>query len=102
MAVGYTFVMEKTCPVCGNQPVLLKYGHAFWLRMSIVILCIIKDFSRIIIRSGVCEHCGFATDEKQLFVTHAGEAPGDLCRNSCSREIAKVWFLEVRGHAGGR
>ncbi|EKU70592.1 DUF2225 domain-containing protein [Selenomonas sp. F0473] len=63
----YTFTVEKTCPVCGQQT------HATKMKARLITLGTDEDFcahykgvNPYRYRVWVCEHCGFAADEKQF------------------------------------
>lgn len=67
MAVGNTYVVEKTCPVCGEKTRVVK------VRSRLIAETIDEDycahyqgFNPYFYTIWVCEHCGFAADEKRF------------------------------------
>ena len=63
----YTYTVEKPCPVCGEKT------HVTKLKARIITLSTDEDFcvhyqgvNPYRYRVWLCEHCGFAADEKQF------------------------------------
>jgi uncharacterized protein len=67
MAVGNTFVVEKYCPVCGKSTRITKVRSRLLATETDNDFCAhYKDFNPYYYTIWVCEHCGFATDEKRF------------------------------------
>ena len=67
MAVGNTFVVEKTCPICGKKTRVVKTRARLIATESDRDFCVhYKDFNPYYYTIWVCENCGFAADEKRV------------------------------------
>jgi len=99
MAVGYTFVVEKTCPVCGKSTRIVKVRSRLLATHVDRDFCAhYKDFNPYYYTIWVCEHCGFATDEKR-FLSPMPEKHRAMLQEFMQQRNVKFGFLEVRGHA---
>ncbi len=67
MAVGNTFVVEKKCPVCGEMTRIVKTRSRLIAAGSDRDFCVhYQDFNPYFYTIWVCEHCGFAAEEKRF------------------------------------
>ena len=64
MAEGFTFVVEKECPICGEKTRVTKTRSRVIVEKKDVDLCThYKDFNPYLYTIWVCEHCGYAGPE---------------------------------------
>ena len=67
MAVGNTFVVEKTCPICGETTRVVKVRSRLIALQTDSDFCThYKDFNPYYYTIWVCEKCGYAADEKRF------------------------------------
>ena len=67
MAVGNTFVVNKVCPVCGQSTRVVKVRSRLITTKTDSDFCAYyKDFNPYFYAIWVCEHCGYAADEKHF------------------------------------
>lgn len=67
MAVGNTYVVQKICPVCGEEvPVTKTRGRLITLQTDDDFCVHYKDFNPYYYTIWVCEECGYAADEKHF------------------------------------
>lgn len=67
MASSNTFVVEKTCPICGEITHVVKTRTRLINTSTDEDFCAhYKDFNPYFYTVWVCEHCGFAADEKHF------------------------------------
>lgn len=67
MAVGNTFIVEKTCPICGATTRVVKVRSRLMALATDCDLCThYKDFNPYFYTIWVCEHCAYAADEKKF------------------------------------
>ena len=65
MAESFTFVVEKQCPICEQMTHVTKTRSRVIVEKTDVDLCThYKDFNPYLYTICVCEHCGYAADEK--------------------------------------
>ena len=94
--VGKTFVVEKICPVCEKSTRVVK------TRSRITVLkhdedgCThYEDFNPYYYTIWVCEHCGFAADEK-TFTSNVPNRYLKILRNVLLTRNIKIPFTEER------
>ena len=67
MAAGNTFIVEKACPICGESTHVVKTRTRLIIISTDEDFCAhYKDFNPYFYTIWVCEHCGFAADEKHF------------------------------------
>ena len=65
MSTGNTYVVEKVCPICGEKTRVIKVRSRLIAEKSDPDFCTYyQDFNPYYYTVWVCEHCGFAADEK--------------------------------------
>ena len=70
MANEFTFVVEKTCPVCGQETRVVKVKSRLMIqRTDDDYCCHYRDFNPYFYTILACEHCGYAADEKHFLTT---------------------------------
>ena len=63
----YTYTVEKVCPVCGEKTHVTKMKARLITLSTDEDFCVhYKDVNPYLYRVWLCEHCGFAADEKQF------------------------------------
>ena len=61
----HTFMVEKPCPVCLKSSRVIKTRSRLVVEKTDEDFCMhYKDFNPYFYKIWICEHCGFATDEK--------------------------------------
>ncbi|WP_085022425.1 DUF2225 domain-containing protein [Anaerovibrio sp. JC8] len=67
MSNEFTFVVEKQCPVCGKETRVVKVKSRLMISRTDDDYCNhYRDFNPYYYTIWVCEHCGFAADEKHF------------------------------------
>ena len=67
MAVGNTFVVEKTCPICGEKTRVVKVRSRLMALQTDNDFCThYQDFNPYYYTIWICEKCGYAADEKRF------------------------------------
>ena len=94
----HTFVVEKTCPICGQTTRIVKTKDS-----KLMILAQdddfcrhYKDFNPYFYKIWLCEHCGFAADEK-TFLNGLPERHRETIRGYLEQKKLNMEFTEVRG-----
>lgn len=65
MSTEFTFVVEKQCPVCGEHTRVVKVkSRLMATQVDSDYCCHYRDFDPYLYHVWVCEHCGYAADEK--------------------------------------
>ena len=65
MSTEFTFVVEKNCPICGKSTRVVKVkSRLVATQVDNDYCCHYRDFEPYRYHIWVCEHCGFAADEK--------------------------------------
>ena len=96
MAVEKTFVVEKLCPVCEKMTRVVKTRSRITVVSRDVDACThYKDFSPYYYTVWVCEHCGFAADEK-TFTTKMPDRHLQILRAVLLTKSIKIPFVEER------
>ena len=69
MSTEFTFVVEKSCPICGKSTRVVKVkSRLVATQVDNDYCCHYRDFDPYLYHIWVCEPCGFAADEK-VFLT---------------------------------
>lgn len=96
MAVGKTFIVEKVCPVCEKTFRVVKTRSRIPVTSRDVDGCThYVDFNPYYYTVWVCEHCGFAADEK-TFTTKIPDRHLKILRDVLLTRNIKVPFVEER------
>ncbi len=92
----YTFVVNKTCPVCGESTRIVKTKSKL-IRQSIDRdYCIhYKDFNPYFYTIWFCEHCGFAAEER-TFLAPMPQRHRETLQKFLSERPMNLKFKEVR------
>ena len=99
MAVGNTFVVEKTCPICGKKTRVVKTRARLIATESERDFCVhYKDFNPYYYTIWVCENCGFAADEKRFLAVMPERRKKKVQDFLQGRKIGFL-FTEERSHA---
>ncbi len=97
LAEGFTFVVEKTCPVCGQKTRVVKTRSRLIAEKTDIDFCThYKGFNPYLYTIWVCEHCGFAADEKG-FAAPMSERHRQKLYAFVSRKRVGFKFMETRG-----
>lgn len=63
----FTFVVEKPCPICEQSTRVVKLKSRMYAEKTDEDFCVhYRNFNPYLYRIWCCEHCGFATDEKNF------------------------------------
>jgi len=93
----FTFVIEKTCPICGETTRVVKTKSRLLAEKTDEDFCVhYKGFNPYFYRVWFCEHCGFAADEKHFL----GQIPArskKKIREFLEQRNLGMEFTEVRG-----
>ena len=96
MAVGKTFVVEKVCPICEKKFRVVKVRSRIPVTSRDEDGCThYVDFNPYYYTVWVCEHCGFAADEK-TFTTKLPERHLTILRAVLLTKNIKIPFSEER------
>ncbi len=96
MAAENTFVVEKTCPICGKETRVIKTRSRLVVEKRDEDLCVhYKGFSPYYYRIWVCEHCGFAADEP-TFTTHMPSKHREKLSEFLKQKELEIEFTETR------
>ncbi len=99
VAVDYTFVVEKPCPVCMKETRVTKTRSRLVVEKRDEDLCVhYKDFNPYYYKIWVCEHCGFAGDEK-AFTTNMPNKHREILWNFLQEKDLDIEFEEKRTFA---
>lgn len=95
MAVGFTYSVEKECPICGEKFQLTKTRSRLIKIKQDSDFCIhYKDFNPYYYDIWVCSHCGYASDEKH-FDTLREKEKEKIAEFLKARKV-KIEYKEVR------
>lgn len=93
----FTFVVEKKCPICGESTRVVK------IRSKIPVINTDEDFcahyrgfNPYFYHIWVCEHCGFAADEKNFLSPMPAKYKANI-RKYLEEKKLKFIFMEERG-----
>ncbi len=99
MTEKHTFVVQKTCPVCGKLTRVVKVRSRLLATQVDNDFCShYADFNPYYYTIWVCENCGFATNEKR-FMKPMPEKHKDILRDFLTKRTVTFGFSEVRSHA---
>jgi len=94
---AYTFVVEKTCPICGKSTRVIKTKSRLVTLKTDEDYCVhYKDFNPYYYRVWFCEHCGFAADER-TFLTKMPERHQKKIAAFLAGRNLSMDFTEERG-----
>lgn len=94
--VGNTFVVEKTCPICEKTTRVVKTRSRIMVVGRDEDACThYKDFCPYYYTVWVCEHCGFAGDEK-TFTTKMPDRHLQILRAVLLTKNIDIPFVEER------
>ena len=94
---SYTFIVEKTCPICGKSTRVVKTKSRLIKLKTDEDYCVhYKDFNPYYYRIWFCEHCGFAADEK-TFLTKMPERQQKKIAAFLEGRNLSMEFTEERG-----
>ena len=97
MAVGNTFVVEKTCPICGETVRVVKVRSRQIVERTDEDFCAhYKDFNPYYYTIWVCEKCGYAADEKHFLAVMPERNKQKIQEFLNGRSIG-FQFVETRG-----
>ncbi|MBQ8699506.1 MAG: DUF2225 domain-containing protein [Schwartzia sp.] len=97
MAEGFTFVVEKVCPICGQKTRVTKTRSRVIVEKTDVDLCThYKGFNPYLYTIWVCEHCGYAADEK-TFLAPMPVSQKETIANFLQSRHVNFKFTETRG-----
>ncbi len=93
----YTFVVEKTCPICGQTTRIVKPKSRLIRLSTDEDYCVhYKDFNPYFYKIWFCEHCGFAADEK-TFLTKMPDRNRQKIADFLEGRNLTMEFTEERG-----
>ncbi len=96
MSTEFTFVVEKNCPVCGKSTRVVKVkSRLVATQVDNDYCCHYRDFDPYLYHIWVCEHCGFAADEK-VFLTALPMSRRELMGNALVEKNVHFDFHEER------
>ncbi len=97
MAIGNTFVVEKVCPICGKSTRIVKVRSRQIVERTDEDFCAhYKDFNPYYYTIWVCEHCGYAADEKH-FMKPMPERSKQKIQDFLKDRTLGFQFAEERG-----
>ncbi len=97
MAEGFTFVVEKDCPICGAKTRVTKTRSRMVTEKRDVDFCThYKGFNPYLYTIWVCEHCGYAADEK-TFTTPMPARNKEKIESFLKSRHVDFKYSEVRG-----
>lgn len=96
MSTEFTFVVEKSCPICGKSTRVVKVkSRLVATQVDNDYCCHYRDFDPYLYHIWVCEHCGFAADEK-VFLTALPMSRRELMGNALVEKNVHFDFHEER------
>ncbi len=92
----YTFVVSKTCPVCGESTRVVKTKSKLLKESMDEDFCIhYKDFNPYFYTIWFCEHCGFAAEER-TFLAPMPKRHKQIIQDFLSKRQMNLSFQEER------
>ena len=92
----HTFVVSKSCPVCGKNVNVVKVkSRLAAIKVDNDYCCHYKDFNPYLYHIWVCDGCGFAADER-VFLTSLPPAKRELIGNALLEKHVHFEFHEER------
>ena len=96
MAVDSSFVVEKTCPICGQETRIIKTRSRLVVESRDEDLCVhYKGFNPYFYRIWICENCGFAADET-TFTSAIPNKHQEKLREFLKEKDLSIEFSETR------
>ena len=93
---SYTFTVEKDCPICGQSTRVVKTRARLVKERTDEDFCVhYKDFNPYYYRVWICEHCGFAGDEK-TFTSQMPDRDRQKIKKFLNGKKVSVAFTENR------
>lgn len=101
MSKEFTFVVEKECPVCGKTTRVIKVkSRLMATHVDNDYCCHYRGFDPYLYHIWVCEHCGFAADEKLFLAPMPSRRQEELSRALSERHV-HFTFSEERAVPDG-
>lgn len=101
MSTEFTFVVEKTCPVCGENTRVVKVkSRLAATQVDDDYCCHYRDFNPYLYNIWVCEHCSFAADEK-VFLSAMPEVYKNRIKKVLGEKHVHFQFQEERSVPDG-
>lgn len=98
MAVGFTYSVERECPICGEKIQVTKTRARLIKIKQDSDFCVhYKDFNPYYYDIWVCSHCGYASDEKH-FDTLREKEKEKIAEFLAPRKV-KIEYKEIRTRA---
>lgn len=95
----YTYVVEKTCPVCGEKTRVIKTRSKLMRQSIDPDFCVhYKDFNPYFYTIWFCEHCGFAAEER-TFLAPMPQRHKQTIQEFLAKRPMNLKFKEERGVA---
>ena len=99
MEIGQTYVVRKTCPVCGETISITKVRSRLFAETTDDDFCVhYKDFNPYYYTVWVCEKCGYAADEKRFLAIMPERNKKKIQAFLKDRKIG-IAYTETRTHA---
>ena len=93
----HTFIVTKTCPVCGESTRVIKLKSRIIAERTDEDFCVhYKDFNPYFYHIWFCEHCGFAADEKHFLAPMPARHKEKMLTFLNQHQLA-LEFTETRG-----
>ena len=93
----HTFIVEKKCPVCGKVSRVVKTKARLIVEKTDEDFCVhYKGFNPNYYKIWVCEHCGYATDEKN-FLKKMPDSTRETMQEFLQKRHVGFQFQEERG-----
>lgn len=90
------FMVMKPCPVCGKSSRVLKTKSRLLVQKTDEDFCVhYRDFNPYFYKIWVCEHCGFAADEK-AFMTKLTDRTQDKMKKYLEENKPDIGFIDER------
>ncbi len=95
MANEFTFVVEKPCPVCGQNTRIVKVKSRLMIqRTDDDYCCHYRDFNPYFYTILACEHCGYAADEKHFLTVLPDRHRATLAKFLKERRVSFIFSPE--------
>ena len=93
---SHCFMVEKPCPVCMKSTRVIKTRSRLIVQKTDEDFCVhYKDFNPYYYKIWICEHCGFAADEK-TFLTKLPERTRKTIWDFLAQKKLDIEFTEER------
>lgn len=95
MEVGYTYSVDKECPICGEKTKVTKVrSRLIKLKQDFDFCNHYKDFNPYYYSVWVCSHCGYAADEAHFSML--AQRDKDKVAEFLGKKEVKLQFKEER------